>query len=145
MRSEKADKPAKSELGRQLGLTHSDERAAAKAVWLRAVSRIGRCNRETAFLVGFLGLNFAMGFVFDWWMGRMGISPPRLVKGVVISLPATAGALAVLRCYLLPKYLVELSRRGHILCEACGYVRAGLTREAACPECGAAHERSGVH
>jgi hypothetical protein len=132
----KADKPAKSELGQQLGLTRGDERAAAEVVWSRTVARIGGRNRATAFLAGFLGLMLAMGFVFDWWMGRLVLSPPRFVKGAVISLLVTGGAIVILRCYLLPKYHAELARRGHNLCAACGYVRVGLTREAACPECG---------
>lgn len=136
MRMRKADKPAKSELGRQLGLTRGDERAAAEVVWSRTVSRIGGRNRETAFLGGFLGLMLAMGFVFDWWTAQWGFSPPRFVKSAVISVLVTGGAVVILRCYLLPRFHAELARRGHNLCAACGYVRAGLAREAACPECG---------
>jgi hypothetical protein len=142
LRAKNTAKPAKSELGQQLGLTRGDERAAAEVVWSRTVARIGGRNRETAFLAGFLGLMLAMGFVFDWWMGRLGLSPPRFVKGAVISLLVTGGAIVILRCYLLPKYHAELARRGHNLCAACGYVRAGLAREAACPECGSS--RGGV-
>lgn len=136
MRTQKANKPAKSELGQQLGLTRGDERAAADAVWSRAVARIGGRNRETAFLAGFFGLMVAMGFLFDWWMARKGLSPPRFVKSGVISLLITGWGMGVLRWYLLPKYHAELARRGHNLCAACGYVRQGLDRDAACPECG---------
>lgn len=137
MRAKTKDKPAKSELGQQLGLTRGDERAAAEVVWSRTVARIGGRNRETAFLAGFLGLMFAMGFLFDWWMAQWGFAPPRFVKGAVVSLLVTGGAMAILRCYLLPRFHAELARRGHSLCAACGYVRVGLAGEAACPECGA--------
>ncbi len=145
MRAKNSHKPAKSEVGRQLGLTRGDERAAAEVVWSRTVARIGGRNRETAFLAGFFGLMFAMGFLFDWWMARWGFAPPRFVKGAVVSLLVTAGVMAILRCYLLPRFHAELARRGHNLCAACGYVRAGLARDAACPECGADVGWSGVH
>jgi hypothetical protein len=145
VRAKNTDRPAKSEIGRQLGLTRADEHAAAEAVRSRTVARIGGRNRETAFLAGFFGLLLAMGFLFDWWMAQWGFSPPRFVKGAVVSLLVTAGAMAILRCYLLPRFHAELARRGHNLCAACGYVRVGLTREMACPECGADGGRSGVH
>lgn len=144
MRAKNTAKPAKSELGQQLGLTRGDERAAAEVVWSRTVARIGGRNRETAFLAGILGLMLAMGFLFDWWMGRMGLSPPRFVKGAAVSLLVTAGAMMIMRWYLMPKFYAELARRGHNLCAACGYVRAGLAREVLCPECGPSQSGAAV-
>jgi hypothetical protein len=70
-------------------------------------------------------------------MAQWCFAPPRFVKGAVVSLLVTGGAMAILRCYLLPRFHAELARRGHSLCAACGYVRVGLAGEAACPECGA--------
>ena len=125
MRARNTVKPAKSQVGCALGLTRAEEEAAAKVVISHAVSRVGGLNRETAFVVVFIGVMLASSSLSDWLMGRLGFSPPGWLPTVLVGGFVGGTGLLIIRRLLRPRFHAELARRGYNVCPACGEGQPG--------------------
>lgn len=127
---------ARSEEGRRLGLTRAEEVEIMGAVRDRLIRRVGRANRETAFVVGLVTTAVAIGVLYEWVMGRLGWTPPGIVKWAALG-GLLGGVFAwMVHSAMRAGFHAELARRGHGICPACGYLREGMDPRAVCPECG---------
>lgn len=119
-----------------LGLTPHEERSVMLKAACRWIDRWESAAVLCGVVIGATAAIVAGAVLFDNVARPVALA--YLITIMVLCVPAY---LLIGRMLLRPSVCAELRARGHAVCARCGYRLASF--DAACPECGNAHEKAG--